>query len=353
LPSIPPSNHHIGIDANFLEGKRDKYRRSSYLWPQIRKPYLPSWEKWKEAVKETFCGNQNSLQLKKPLGSFEKIPNSWKWFYSRTSNTVYYSDGSIYKRYIKYESSRDTRSSLRWYILKDIVNRVDVKDYLELATISTSTSDDTMIALEGSSPSITKAIREPDMQNLFHILESSITPSWMYSHQKAYLCQFSPDYIKSFFSHSITIVSDGSYKDNVGAAGIIIENYELNQRFILSTPVPANQSIIENDSYRSEFVGVLYGLHFLQAVSSIRDNQVQVQIGCDNDSVLEVAELHDYITINTKHRDVVSSLLVVREMLSDYSIQYHRAEASPFPKSSSQKGRLWTPRRFEYYASSW
>ena len=32
---------------------------------------------------------------------------------------------------------------------------------------------------------------------------------------------------------------------------------------------------------------------------------------------------------------------------------YHRAEASPFPKSSSQKGRLWTPRRFEYYASSW
>jgi len=32
---------------------------------------------------------------------------------------------------------------------------------------------------------------------------------------------------------------------------------------------------------------------------------------------------------------------------------YHRAEASPFPKSSSQKGRLWTPGRFEYYASSW
>jgi len=32
---------------------------------------------------------------------------------------------------------------------------------------------------------------------------------------------------------------------------------------------------------------------------------------------------------------------------------YHRAEASPFPKNSSQKGRLWTPRRFEYYASSW
>jgi len=32
---------------------------------------------------------------------------------------------------------------------------------------------------------------------------------------------------------------------------------------------------------------------------------------------------------------------------------YHRAEASPFPKNSSQKGRLWTPGRFEYYASSW
>ena len=31
----------------------------------------------------------------------------------------------------------------------------------------------------------------------------------------------------------------------------------------------------------------------------------------------------------------------------------HRAEASPFPKNSSQKGRLWTPGRFEYYASSW
>jgi len=34
-------------------------------------------------------------------------------------------------------------------------------------------------------------------------------------------------------------------------------------------------------------------------------------------------------------------------------LDYHRAEASPFPKNSSQKGRLWTPGRFEYYASSW
>jgi len=39
-------------------------------------------------------------------------------------------------------------------------------------------------------------------------------------------------------------------------------------------------------------------------------------------------------------------------ILDKYSY-YHRAEASPFPKSSSQKGRLWTPRRFEYYASFW
>ena len=35
------------------------------------------------------------------------------------------------------------------------------------------------------------------------------------------------------------------------------------------------------------------------------------------------------------------------------TVIYHRAEASPFPKNSSQKGRLWTPGRFEYYASSW
>jgi len=40
-------------------------------------------------------------------------------------------------------------------------------------------------------------------------------------------------------------------------------------------------------------------------------------------------------------------------MLYNDSINYHRAEASPFPKNSSQKGRLWTPGRFEYYASSW
>ena len=46
---------------------------------------------------------------------------------------------------------------------------------------------------------------------------------------------------------------------------------------------------------------------------------------------------------------------LIHKQLPTMSMMYrnHRAEASPFPKNSSQKGRLWTPGRFEYYASSW
>jgi len=81
------------------------------------------------------------------------------------------------------------------------------------------------------------------------------------------------------------------------------------------------------DHTDEEYVGSFIGLGFVQLKISLAQS--------------------DYSGLNDNWIRKVTTISFVT------SVSYHRAEASPSPKNSSQKGRLWTPRRFEYYASSW
>jgi len=326
----------LQISSDAIEGKRNKYRTSSYKWQNNHRPYLQSWSIWEESIRETFCANNDSNLLREPLLDFHFVPENWKWYYSASNDCMLYKDGNVYRRYKRYKKHQYTRLSYSWYKLSDVVSS-DSALITHLASISSMVDGSNMIALEGtyilprSSPD---AYSSPI--DLFQILQISHTPTWMYQHQEESLRQLTKPFLEEFFKDKAVVVSDGSYKDEKGAAAVILENSILDQRIILTVPVPANETLLENDSYRSEAVGVLYGLHVIQSIESVLNVQdMHVLVGCDSDSVIDVAQYHDYVTQNSRHRDVVVSLIEVRKSikatLSFKKIKGHADKLKPFP----------------------
>lgn len=61
---------------------------------------------------------------------------------------------------------------------------------------------------------------------------------------------------------------------------------------------------------------------------------MQVIVGCDSDSVIDVAQHHDYVTQNSRHRDVVVSLIEVRKIIKTAllfrKIKGHADKLKPF-----------------------
>jgi len=55
-----------------------------------------------------------------------------------------------------------------------------------------------------------------------------------------------------FFSGTTISVSDGSYKDDEAAAGVMMEDTLSQKRYFFIAPVPANVGVSDNDSYRSD-----------------------------------------------------------------------------------------------------
>ena len=133
-------------------------------------------------------------------------------------------------------------------------------------------------------------------------------------------------------------MSDGSYKDDTGAAGVILNDCNELERYFFTVPVPANKHTLENDSYRSEFVGVLFIFHIIEMLYNLYPRDIEhIKIGCDNDMVIDATQYWDYTTPSTKHRDVVVSMLAsrasVRHLLSFTKIKGHTDVSSkPFEK---------------------
>ena len=179
---VPASGTQICPDA--IEGLRNKYRSSPYKWKKMNRPYEQSWSIWKEALRDTFCSNCDSNSLVEPLVSFNCTPALWKWFYSSTTDCVYYKDGGVYKKYAHYKKDQDTRLSLSWYKLTDVVKVSDVQ-ITQLASISSMVDGIHMITLEGTLKLRDDPLKNHDEHdNLFNILQRSHTPNWIFHHQR-------------------------------------------------------------------------------------------------------------------------------------------------------------------------
>ena len=84
------------IATCYLNGKRDPFRKSKWKWPQRSTPSLPTWMRWKDALRNTFCKNHKSNSLRKALGPFIQQMDR-TCFYSPSLDSLYKKDGSIYR----------------------------------------------------------------------------------------------------------------------------------------------------------------------------------------------------------------------------------------------------------------
>ena len=64
-------------------GRKNSYRRSSYVWPSQQSPSKPTWAKWRQALRKAFL-RQNQLMIH-PLGKcVDNDRDTWQWFVCHT-----------------------------------------------------------------------------------------------------------------------------------------------------------------------------------------------------------------------------------------------------------------------------
>jgi len=309
----------LRIKLSILDGHRPIDRISPYKWQTTQKPTVRDWKVWSQYLKSTFSMNPDSRILRHPMGKWEAhILEASRWFYHKDANRIFQRipNSTLFK---KYEYTLDIRTSPRsrivWYKSRSILRLpMEIVNQMEIATVN-ELRDCNYVAFEGSDNSV-RTPPTPVNPNLNQQLQQNGSPKWM----QRYL----PDSIKSlrktelqhFMQQKLVMVSDGSYDENVSSAAIIIETEDMQKRLVFPIMCPANDDDLPiNDSYRAEMIGVLAGLTFIKTIEELTGQNTHVQISCDNDSVLDVAENYTYASGHTRHFDAVKSMISIRRQI--------------------------------------
>ena len=311
------------ISSCFANGNPDPHRNTNIIYLIIKKPTPTHWNIWEKCIKDTFTSSCNSLRLRTQLGTWTQLPRqTWEWYYDPQLDRLYRWNGKflhLLSRDISMYTS--SRSNSTWYRTTRVITDVTFPIHIfALATINGSNSAYTQVSMDGWAyvhrrSSIPK--QAPTSHNLLQQLQYDGAPSWITQHQEPYLRSITKSYIESFLLQKTSrVVFDGSYKEDKGAAAIILENINLHHSIIITSLVPANIGTHENDAYRSEAVGVLAGLILLKSMQNLSPIPHTFTISCDNDEVLRKAEHTTLVHSKFKHQDIIKSLIYTRNSIS-------------------------------------
>ena len=314
------------ITSKAYNGRRDASRISLDKWTDMRRPVETSWRIWRKYLHNIYGDGRSERTILQPLGHWISNPTQqWQWFFDTMTDSLYKIMPGHYRCYKKHSSN--PRIGTTCFKLHSIVDPPSVNiTMMERATICNENiiryahvcSDGCSQKLNTMSPSHTFP-HSPPILNMIQI------DPWMYAQGNLHL--YNTEDIKSIISKPIRMVSDGSYKDLLGAACIIIEPIDQTVQLIMVCPVPSNSqgSSQNNDPYRCELMGIYVGLVFIQQFESVFNITTKLTISCDSDSALLVPSIYSYINANTPHFDVIRSILNIRHRIKS-QIEYKQVQ---------------------------
>jgi len=205
--------------------------------------------------------------------------------------------------------SRQMRSRSVWYkarstLQPDAFNQ----DELCLASISSTDRGQYMAAMESHSPQFITPPKLSTHRNLYDQMIHDNVPYQLLQHQKKYLQSLTHTTLAPFFNQPIRAVTDGSFKENAGAAAIIFETTNQNHSLAFTTQVPINKNRDDGDPYRTELFGILFSLHIIDSSERLLQSTGTFTISCDNDEALHKSQYTQTIHTSFKHFDILRSI---------------------------------------------
>jgi len=327
----------VKITNKAFRGQIDGSRVSKDKWKKIHRPIETTWATWRKYLHQIYCTEPSERTLHQPLGPWVNEPTQkWQWFYHNSANALY---KVLPGHYRCYKMSRECRSNTRLgtasFRLHSIVdpNSVDITSMSRATICNENVIRYETVRSDGWHQVLNQSMVSYSFPYSPQILDRITIEPWMYA--QGNLHQYTMDELQAIISKPFRMVSDGSYKDSLGAACVIIEPYDQSAQIIIVCPVPSNCQPLShhNDPYRCELVGLYVGFHFILQFEKLFSIQMEFTVSCDSDSALLVPSTYRYLNATTPHFDVSGSLLAIRERITSSvrykTVQGHADEHKP------------------------
>ena len=306
------------ISKNYLQGHRDVARRSTFSWPDTKRPGYSAWCTWSSAIREVFCINDTGVTLKNPLGVWEHIQYcDWDWYYDPTHDILY---NKQVRHVIKYSPTRERRTSerigLKWYKAREILkSHVPIEEY-ERATITKETKGVKLVSFHGSARcNSNREIQKHSPKTLLQMTEASqIQLPPLHEHN---FMSITTSEVLHLLTSGFRIVADGSYKENDSSYCTILESSDTQVQIVFTGKCVQNISddTKNTDPYRSEMMGLYAGMLLTYIMEKHSPHQAKAILSSDNDAALDAAGTFSYTKVGQQHFDIIKASISLRKSL--------------------------------------
>jgi Reverse transcriptase (RNA-dependent DNA polymerase) len=264
--------HHI------WQGNKETQPRAQYAWPNQGKPSRQSWIAWRAALARTLGMTPTRPNYNCNLGDWTTEGQAWQWHYSPQEERLYEQDNGQWFWYPR-APGQASRQSVNRFRYNQRTRILDTPTQLQRATIIRFRDTITLISYSPAQQPAPPVRRATTF--LQHLQEAHPSVAWAF--QQIECTGPSPD---TWLPHAIQsgtciAVSDGSFKDGISTASIIIVGDEHNLgRIRLRCRIPGQQAL--QDSYRAELGGLYSGCQVIShAARYFNLTGGNVTLGCD------------------------------------------------------------------------
>src|SRR5210317_979062 len=295
------------IKSSSWGGERDASPVSPYQWPRCIRPSQQHWVRWRRFLSRTLLTSDNNMLLREPGGPWYDEKARWLWLYSPTAG-LFHREGHLWFHFSpNLPKTRQTTCSIQ---TRSLWTRSLPRD-VERATVRTG-------ALTLAVESVGSSIKTPLQPN------PSVVHEWRYwERQCSSHFGWVPDELiilgdewelfGALLDNRLVIVSDGSYRDQVGTAAVQLLSRTGSSRIVALCQVPGQPE--DQSAYRSELAGLMMGITIAQWLLSQWSTTVTcrptVCLACDGKSALQACFDRNSIAPTREQFDIISTIRAI------------------------------------------
>ena len=294
------------IRRSVWEGKRDDTFASPYQWPRTIRPTSQHWQQWQLLLSSLLLSAHGYHHpLRQPLGRWSDDLGRWNWLYSPSMELLFHRQGTVWSSFTKAShpnSRRFVPSKKVWdELMPTDVLRASVRKFHSTSVLLTGRGESTP-SIPPPAPSLRQAWQEAtDRCSDFY--------GWV--PDKLTIVGDESKLVTALLDGALRVISDGSYKDQVGTAAVQILAPSGPDKIVIKCMTPGRPE--DQSAYRSELIGLLSGIMvvdwlFQQWSPAKRPSKPRVRIACDGLSALENCFLHKPANPTQPQFDLVSAV---------------------------------------------
>jgi hypothetical protein len=320
-------------------GERDGMHRSRYQWPRTVRPNRNRWALWQDTLTRSLLASDGPQRLlRQPLGPWYDPIEDWNWLVSPTHG-VFHRHGQVWKHYSRLEGGRTSSRRFRLGSSMSLTmqrkrphsdvepasalapsapfwNKPLPEDVFRATLQPARSSDEVVLTGIGLAKRSLQPDSQPSLFAAWQAASAEVTEYFGWTPDEIEIEGDEGRLVEALLSGRLCVISDGSYKQNLGTAAVqLLPRKGGTDRIIVQCQTPGLPQ--DQSAYRSELIGLLAGIMvvdwLLQQWAPTLPSKPRVRIACDGFSALLNTFSDNRVTPQQAQFDLVSSL---REALS-------------------------------------